>query len=144
MKELTQTSLDPGNCWQTAVACILDVDAEELPSQVAIEAAGGSYNNALQAYLAKHHGKGYVAMHVPGEAYEQLRISGYHLMIGATARTPTSGVHHVVVGLDGAMVWDPHPSRAGLTDEISWALITSRPKAWKEPRDPCACPRCVP
>lgn len=142
MIELTQTHLAPGNCWQTAVACLLDVAIDDLPSQVEIEARGGSYNNALQDYLGKHHGLALVVLRLPVEAYAQLRVVGYHLMIGATERTATNGVHHVVVGRDGEMVWDPHPSRAGLIGKAEWELIVPRPEEWSSKLSPCQCPRC--
>ena len=41
---------------------------------------------------------------------------GYALMNGPAAR----GVRHSVVALDGEMVWDPHPSRAGLVETDSY------------------------
>lgn len=159
MKEFTQTALYPrGNCWQTAVACILEVDPIELPSQFDAYTQNDpesgsaslwslSYNNVLQAYLRKHHGLAYVEFHWPPEAYHQLEITGYHIMTGTTVRSADyGGIRHVVVGLDGKVAWDPHPSRAGLLDEIQWAVLAPFPKSWErgwgEDRNPCVCPRC--
>jgi hypothetical protein len=45
-----------------------------------------------------------------------MRERGYHLMVGTTVWTPVNGRHHAVVARFGEMVWDPHPSRAGLVD----------------------------
>jgi hypothetical protein len=158
--ELTQTSLYPdGNCWQTAVACILEIDPEVMPSQVVLDRhelqndgtwkrVGPGYNNPLQAYLAKHHGLAYVELHVPVEAYAQLRVDGYHLMTGETVRSEAYGVRHVVVGKDGQQAWDPHPSRAGLLGDIHWALLVPYPKQWEkwnwrdDDSNPCVCPKC--
>lgn len=156
MIELTQTSLYPrGNCWQTAVACVLDLPAEALPSQFDsyYEDVDGSgvvrirmnYNNPLQAYLNKHHGLAYVEFHQPQEALAQLAIHGYHLITGTSVRSADyDGTRHVVVGKDGQVAWDPHPSRAGLLDEIRWAVLCSWPKLWnRQASMDCVCPSCL-
>ena len=156
MRELTQTSTGlVGNCWQTAVACILDIDPDVMPSQMvldrcerqpdgSVKRVGPGYNNALQAYLQRHHGLAYVELHMPVEAYSYLSISGYHLMTGTTVRSAEmDGMRHVVVGRDGKVVWDPHPSRAGLLDDIHWALLVPYPaqwRIWKWDDMPCVCP----
>lgn len=154
MKEFTQTELYPrGNCWQTAVACILEVDPNELPSQfnayVAKEDGSFSlhYHNHLQAYLRKHHGLAYAELHQPQEVISKLSISGYHIITGTTVRSADyGGIRHAVVGLDGKVAWDPHPSRAGLLDEIQWAVLAPFPKSWERgwggDKNPCVCPKC--
>lgn len=157
MKEFTQTSLHPkGNCWQTAVACILEVDPEELPSQVDSyyedKKEDGSivlrmnYNNPLQYYLKKHHGLAYVEFYYPEEAFQQITISGLHLMTGTTIRSAQQdGCRHVVVGKDGKVLWDPHPSRAGLLDDIKFSVLCPFPKSWTAnswKEDKCVCPKC--
>lgn len=159
MKEFTQTELYPrGNCWQTAVACLLEVEPDVLPSQFdsyqPMEHEGKpymrlNYNNLLQAYLRKHHGLAYVEFHQPEEALAQLRIEGFHLMTGITERSKDyNGERHVVVGLNGNCVWDPHPSHAGLIGEIRWAVLSPFPKLWErgwgEESNPCLCPACKP
>jgi hypothetical protein len=156
MRELTQSSEGlVGNCWQTCVACILDVDPETLPSQKVLDACtqqadstvkrvGPGYNNALQSYLQHHHGLAYVELHLPREAYASLSIRGYHMMTGTTVRSAAmDGLRHVVVGLDGQQHWDPHPSRAGLLDDIHWAMLVPYPAQWRKwgwDDMPCVCP----
>lgn len=139
MRELTQAHLTPhGSCWQTAVACILDVPAEALPDQHVIEsrakaesvenyAGHHSYTNALNAYLTKHHGLGYIQEPRWRVGPLGFHDPGFHLMIGPTVRTREDGdgprILHCVVGHHGVQVWDPHPSRAGLTRVISWGWL---------------------
>ncbi len=141
MKFHTQTKLDPGNCWQTAVACLLDVEAEALPPQSEIEVAattesryGGhfSFQNAMQCYLQKHHGKSYVQ--VPVWQLAQARVFGEHVIVGPTVRTGTElpRVLHCVVGVDSAMAWDVHPSRAGLTEVLHFGFLLPRPDDWRK------------
>lgn len=138
MIEFTQSSLAPGNCWQTAIACILEVYPDTLPSQVAVETRKyqNHYLNALNAYLEHHHKLVY------SEIYEYvipvLRVvgmDGYHTINGPTVRTPVSRVEHVTVGRFGDVVWDPHPSRAGLVRKERWGILAPQPEKWRVDRD---------
>lgn len=155
MIELTQTSLHPsGNCWQTCIACILELDPETLPPQKEYDKVstnekgetvyGPMYNVALRAYLRKHHNLTYIEPHVPEEALQILKVEGYHMITGKTVRSDAqNGVRHVVVAKDGKMVWDPHPSRAGLSEDLRWGLLIPWPKNWHYSADtPCECPGC--
>lgn len=157
MRELTQTNLDPGNCWQTCIACLLDIDPEDLPAQVDYDIKtvnedgfteyGPSYSSVLQPYLRVHHNLAYVELHTPPETLFaiEVREPGLHMMTGRTIRTATNGVRHVVVGRYGTLLWDPHPSRAGLTDDIHWAFLVSFPESWRGTAihgNPCICSKC--
>jgi len=149
--EQTQAFVKPhGSCWQTAVACVLGVPAAELPCQHTIESMasvedgeryGGhfSYSNALNAYLTKHHGLGYLQEPAWKLGSFALRDPGYHLLIGPTVRTAVDGdeprIIHCVVGKRGEPVWDPHPSRAGLTRVISWGWLADVSKVNEEDQE---------
>lgn len=146
MRELTQTSFHPaGNCWQTCIACILDIDPAEMPPQ---EKYDWNYHSTVNWYLREHHNLAYVEIHLPEESLSILQIAppGYHMLTGRTVRSDAQdGARHVVVGQYGKMVWDPHPSRAGLLEEIRWGLLIPFPKSWRDSSlnlDPCECPRC--
>lgn len=145
MLKLTQSNIDPGNCWQTAVACLLEVQAEALPPQIEIEAASKSearhaghysYSNALQCYLKKHYSLCYVEL--PCWQLTQANVFGSHMIIGPTIRTAAAlerglpHVDHVVLGLNGDMIWDVHPSRAGLTSFDRFGFLLKTPPAWAE------------
>jgi len=149
MRELTQTNLEPGNCWQTAFACILDIDPELLPDQVAVESgqSKASYYNALQAYLREHHGLAFV--NIAGPVIRAVKVKGLHVICGPTVRSADhAGRHHCVVGRDGVAIWDPHPSRAGLLNDEAWNILLPYPEEWRRPdineSQPCICPRCKP
>lgn len=158
MIQLTQDTLHPrGNCWQFAVACILKINPATMPAQfdhyTQQDPEAGpeslwslSYNDALQAYLRKHHGLAYVEIFSPPEVFVNLRSVGYHILNGHTVRSAAqNGGTHVVVAKDGEMVWDPHPSRTGLTEVLRWAFLTPFPKAWERGFEnvSCVCPECL-
>lgn len=141
MKTFTQSNVSPGNCWQTAVACVLEVEPDSLPSQLIYDTdpspaelgGWGTYSNVLNGYLGKHFGLLYSELHcyqfgALARLREDLPTKGYHLLSGPTVRTAENGVHHVVVALHGEMVWDPHPSRAGLLEVLEWGILGPVPQ----------------
>lgn len=158
MREYTQTNLDPGNCWQTVIACLLDVEPEELPVQGLydwwvkeadeVKQYGPSYHNALQDYLRTHHDLTYAEIGGVVTPLLQVREPGWHMMTGRTVRSDANGGRrHVVVARYGEVVWDPHPSRAGLLDELRWAFLAPYPAEWRRNRNPetkCECRSCGP
>jgi len=163
MKELTQTFIGiQGNCWQTAVACLLEIDPEVMPNQHDYDwkiknskgenEYGPSYHNALQKFLHKHFQLTYTEYTGPSTLYAFLEIKppGWHLMTGRTIRSDSlQGARHVVVARYGEVVWDPHPSRAGLLEEKRWAFLVPYPEEWNKGKDPeleveCECPVCKP
>lgn len=147
MLEFTQTSLNPGNCWQTAVACLLETLPETLPNQNVCDLNGNPpyYQNELRAYLRKHHGLTYVSIQPFMLANLTVKDPGIHLMCGRTVRTASNGQNHIVVARQGELLWDPHPSRDGLIEVIYWAFLVPYPEEWtKTTLSPseCHCPAC--
>ena len=168
---LTQTSLDPGNCFQTVVAMLLGVAPETLPDQTKCDeqlpprkcecGAPGCigivrdrvkgtpwYSDWLSVYLEKHHGMAYFRIDAPWEsARETIAIPGYHALSGRTVRSAAMGTTHIVLAKGGSMVWDPHPSRAGLLEdgELRASMLIPYPRAWVRsgPAEPCMCPACI-
>ena len=159
MKRFTQTNLSPGNCWQTSIACILNVDPATLPDQIKIESNTTKkmfYSNALNDYLELHHNLVYYEIYewqFPG-----LRIAkpGWHTIVGTSVRTPTNNIWHCVVGRYGKIAWDPHPSRAGLVEVKHWGVIGAMTNSHRENRAwrreiecknglfvGCLCPICI-
>ena len=154
MRRLTQTNIETGNCWQTAIACILDLDPAAMPDQAAIEGKSSrrSFHNALLAYLELHHGLFYSELFDYQFSALRVKEPGYHLLLGPTERTPVNGQHHAVVGRYGQAIWDPHPSRAGLVAVERWGLLAPIPERLRAIRDEgramgrseleCLCPNC--
>lgn len=108
MSEVTQTILlgnpdgRPGNCLQAAVASLLDLDLQAVPHFA--ESTRDWFEDI--ATFARDHGYD-LTQHGPGH-----EPPVFGLAFGFTNR---SSERHAVVYRDGVMVWDPHPSRDGLT-----------------------------
>jgi hypothetical protein len=128
MIPFTQTSLAPGNCLQTAVACLLDVPPSSLPSQTdfavviptstsearfTLGTAG--YEDHLRRWLSRTVGIRFLKSPYPPSDANLDPFDGWHLLFGPTERTEENGLRHAMVGFRGQPAWDPHPSRAGLT-----------------------------
>lgn len=124
MIELTQLILhDPennkyGDCFRTCVACILEIpDATHVPHF--FENCFDDphlWQQSLNDWLFKR-GLAYIEISSPGaEWFKSWGIDTYHIISGYSTR----GFGHAVVGRNGKIVWDPHPSRNGLIDR-DWA-----------------------
>ena len=121
-----------GDCYRTAVACLLDVPRDDVPhvnedDQVAAR-------SVLNGYLARH---GLLIMEMPLQAGTLNEIRDFmaaanpgveYLLSGTSPR----GTDHMVVVPALEPVWDPHPTHSGLTgpcaDGFWWigALVARR------------------
>lgn len=104
-RHITQTVFDspdgpPGNCLQAAVASFLGLPLEEVPHFV----LHPNWAHRLRMFAES---QGYQLDVVPVRERNLCR----GIAVGPTVR----GTHHAVVIEDGKQVWDPHPSRLGLT-----------------------------
>lgn len=154
MKQFTQVG---PSCWQTSVACILEVSPNALPCQVTLDAADMSYHNAVNSYLIKHHGLFYSQLYpyqFSGMLVRPDWFGGHYVVIGETVRTPISDILHAAVACNGAVVWDPHPSRDGLTSVREWGILGQATESQTRGREVyatmpnadrsmlCLCPEC--
>lgn len=124
MREVTQTVLAGqidgviGNCLQAAVASYFDLPIEAVPHFSAFL----WWPEALRLWAK---GEGY---NVCGET--TTTIPDRLCIVGGTS---PRGYSHVVLGEHGVIVWDPHPSRAGLTTirDVTW-FEPDGSRAWKD------------
>ncbi|MFI8535345.1 hypothetical protein ACIGMX_34510 [Streptomyces aquilus] len=104
MQQVSQTILHgdpsgrPGNCLQAAVASLLELPLDEVPHFVEYD----DWQERLAEFCTAY---GYRPV---------MRPPGTDVAYGMAWGPSERGVRHAVVWADGAMVWDPHPSRAGL------------------------------
>jgi hypothetical protein len=113
VSEVTQTILlgdpsgRPGNCLQAAVASLFDLDLEDVPH---FAESDGDWEAEFEAWVET---VGYrIVWRGPSGS-----PPAFGLAFGFTNR---SGERHAVVYRDGAMMWDPHPSRDGLTSVLTY------------------------
>ena len=97
----------PGDCLRASVATFFARPLDEVPHF----ALFNSWHQALNLWLADWYDLGArirpVGGNPPGQAM--------YLLIGGSPRN--ADWSHIVVSLRGRILWDPHPSRAGLTDQ---------------------------
>lgn len=109
-----------GDCQRSVIATLLGLPREDVPhfNKIA-EGDPDLFWCGLQAFLRR---KGYAYLTVrkdAGSAFFGEIGPVYHEISGPSPRG--SGVYHAVVGLNGEIFFDPHPSRAGLAgDPSTW------------------------
>jgi hypothetical protein len=126
-----------GDCWRCCVAAVLGLAAEKVPHFLARAIEEKTCVDGLtQQWL---NGRGLCMVEVMGGQYG----GGFNwpryfserddvpwpavIMGGPTERSRGIGQHHAVVAILGRIVYDPHPSEAGLTAIThQWAILPSR------------------
>lgn len=112
-----------GECVRASYATILDLPIDQVPRFDPGALARGEQQGARErAWLAL---LGLDLLEVPPAslaAVPRALLGGPHLMSGLSPR----GFGHRCVGLRGRVLWDPHPSRAGLTSVWSVGFLVPR------------------
>lgn len=98
---------EPGDCFRACVASLLDVSVADVPNFVASE----RWWDALVDFLEPRRVFPIILRPTEGNLYIP---DGVHYI--ASGQSPR-GFRHAVVFRDGAMVHDPHPSKAGLVSK---------------------------
>lgn len=103
-----------GNCWQTVIACYLDLDLEDVPHFVQIDEDGGlNWWYHTCSWLRE---RGYEILH-----WEEYPATNEYVLV--SGRSPRGDFHHVVIYKDGKLFHDPHPSQAGVETEEEFDII---------------------
>lgn len=95
-----------GDCTQCCIASILDLAYEDVPDFIMEE----NFFRSRDAFLAS---KG---LRMQDVAPWFLKPDRMYLACGTTVRTPLTGVHHMVIYQGDKLLFDPHPSKAGLVN----------------------------
>lgn len=103
-----------GDCMRACIASVLDLPISEVPHFAQLDAEGkGNFWLMVAEFCAE---QGYSFVTVPGRII-WTNDEVYHIISGPSPRRG----HHAVVGRNGQIVFDPHPSRAGLAgDPKDW------------------------
>ncbi|KKK94317.1 hypothetical protein LCGC14_2684070 [marine sediment metagenome] len=122
MKPVTQTIFSKeGNCFPACIASILEIPLGSIPN-FCVEYPS-DWLVETNRWLGKNHGFALILIQALGEP-DQLPAFAtdvYHIMSGPAER----GLQHSVVGRNGIMVHDPHPSGAGLTKVKIWDFFVA-------------------
>lgn len=117
MKPVTQTKFggEEGNCLQACLASILEIDIEEIPWF----GADAFWVDRKNEWLAQFD-LAAIDIDVSSSYKGNWKYLGYHLINGPS---PRGDFWHAVVGKNGRMVHDPHPSGDGLKEERTFTLF---------------------
>lgn len=113
-----------GDCWRTAISCVLGIDRDDVPHFVQL---GRKNPDSVYWYTAA---LGWLAERgFQLHALRELRGAIPAPYAIATGMGPRGYVHAVIVDAStGETVWDPHPSRDGLAGPADrFEFITRAP-----------------
>lgn len=111
-----------GDCQRAVIASLLDLPIDSVPNFSAGGAGWLEFNERLSAFLCPF---GLAHIELPLEEFndqcwmERWHGDAWHALYGPSPRG--NGVWHAVVGCNGKIAHDPHPSRAGLADS-EWTV----------------------
>jgi hypothetical protein len=140
VKHYTQTRIHSeqqnGDCWATAIECILDLPLGTLPRW---ENNDTSYWQTVMTFLAHHYGLW--CQRVDASAHSMLHPVGFHIINGDSPRF--AGLGHSVVGFDGDFFHDPHPDGSYVSRVTEWEFYVPIPEdalVWYHYlKTPCPC-----
>ena len=107
-----------GNCWQAAVASILELRPETVPD-IQIYDDDMVWFDKFREWLEQY-GLGAIGLSTRGN----ITLQGYHL-IECKSTTLKNGELHVVVGLNGEVVHDPNPNATTLGEVVDYIIFTA-------------------
>lgn len=106
-----------GDCWRTAVACLLDMpDPLAVPHFIALD---GWWESTVAWVEIETQGRWTLGAFDPVFPIYVAPDLSPQFVIG-TGPSPRGDFLHAVIvsALDGELIWDPHPSRAGLAGPL--------------------------
>lgn len=101
-----------GNCQQAATASLLGLRIDEVPNFMAFKDTEKGFWGSFFEFAKS---RGFAVLEFGGDRHFEC----YHLASGPSVR----GVSHAVVYRAGKLVWDPHPSRAGILEVTSVCVL---------------------
>lgn len=115
MKRVPQTKfgIKEGNCLEACLASLLELDIDRIP----IIGDNADFFNFLNDWLIKEFGLYMVNV----EVRDCFTPKGYHMMWGKSMRYDE--VDHSVIGYNGEVIFDPHPSNSGLATKDSYVVL---------------------
>ena len=110
-----------GNCFSTCIACLLGVPVDAMPNFVGDHPGDdGKWHKAASAWLAER-GLALDDFALDAEEVEAARVPrwahGRELI--ASGKSPRGDWGHCVLWRDDELLWDPHPSGAGLDGPVT-------------------------
>lgn len=107
-----------GDCMRACLASLFDLPIADVPHFAQIAADGkGDFWDGITSFCRA---RGFSFVIVKGE-FVWAEDNVYHIISGPSPRA--AGVYHAVIGLNGKIHFDPHPSRSGLAGTPSdWSF----------------------
>ena len=115
-----------GNCFPACLASLLELPLETIPNfchaygHAHMARTGRDWLTEARSWL---HPRGWWYLEVAAKTLEAIPGGVWHVMAGPS---PRGDHYHSVVGSGGAMIFDPHPSQAGLKRLETFGFLIPR------------------
>lgn len=118
----------PGDCWRTAVACLLEVERDEVP-HFAHEHGDRWFESTVEWVEERLPGFTLGAFEPSFPIYAEPELAPQRVIL--SGRSPRGDWLHAVIAdaRTGALVWDVHPDRTGVLSHVDVIALTHRPEA---------------
>ena len=109
-----------GDCHRTVIACLLDLDRDEVPHFALPDFADTAAFHAKEAAFLRLHGLTTVVTYFDCDLADVLATQkgsnpGVYYILGGMSAT---GANHSVIGLDDGIEWDPSITNAGIVGPL--------------------------
>lgn len=124
-----------GDCWRCCIAAILQMPAEAVPHFLLSSKENGfcSCDSDTQQWLNE---RGWCLVEARKFSFPRRSTGAFDglpvISCGPTERSRGMGRHHAVVTIASKVVYDPHPSNAGLTAITDEYLVVPIPHFKKD------------
>lgn len=118
-----------GDCHRTAIACILDLELDDVPHFLYDNCDGNEFDRREREFLSK---RGLIMINIPfagtlDEVLQSIKHNSPGAVFLLAGKSPR-GTCHSVVCFDGKIIHDPHPDGGGVVAPCSdywWAQFLS-------------------
>jgi len=118
----------PGDCWRTALACLLEVPRDTVPHFIHLYPDEGSEWWHASVKWVEEQMPGWTLYNLVPEFPVYLHPEDSPKKILLTGQSPRGNWQHVVVAdaLTGELIHDPFPSGAGVLDRLDVAALVTK------------------
>jgi hypothetical protein len=122
-----------GDCWRCAISCVMDYPACRMPHFLEEALSGGRSMDALSQQWLNQKGWWLVTSADPlycPRNFDDHIIPMPLVCSGPTVRSKKEGECHACVYVNDRLIYDPHPSGAGLLAKTDYALVLPMAPHW--------------
>jgi hypothetical protein len=124
-----------GDCWRTAIACLLELPRDDVPHFIQLHLGKDNLDWWWDTVRFVEQVKpGLTLVTVPPIFPIYNNPEAEHSSVVITGKSPRGSWNHCVLGdaKTAAILWDPHPTGAGIVNMIEVAALTEKENGYDQ------------